>query len=85
MAILVQALTFGKQYQEAGRALKELALVEPNWSYLGLLEKPMVHKIAKECNLDFDRIWSSGQQTAVGRNSDDEQDDRDEEIQEVIR
>lgn len=42
----------------------------------------MAHKISKECNLDFERIWSSGQQSTV-HNTDDENDE--DEIQEIIR
>lgn len=80
---MVRALTYTKQYNEAAKALKELTLREPNWSATGILEKSLVQKIAKECNLDLNTVWKPiyGTKTNDGTESDDDQDD----IQEVLR
>ena len=48
IALLVRSLVYTKQYNEAAKALKELALREPNWSSTKILEKSLVQKIANE-------------------------------------
>lgn len=63
--MLVRALVYAKQYPEAGRALKELAVKDTSWSASGLLDRGIVQKIAKECDLDFDLIWNSGRQVTA--------------------
>ncbi|XP_055383288.1 intraflagellar transport protein 140 homolog [Condylostylus longicornis] len=60
LAMLVQALAYSKLYVEAVGALRELALKDPAWSSRGLLDKQLVQKIAKECDMDFEAIWASG-------------------------
>ncbi|KAH8241845.1 hypothetical protein KR026_007077 [Drosophila bipectinata] len=65
LAMLVRALVYAKQYPEAGRALKELAVKDNSWSASGLLERAVVQKIAKECDLDFELIWNSGRQVTA--------------------
>ncbi|KNC28438.1 hypothetical protein FF38_06009 [Lucilia cuprina] len=83
IALMVRALTYTKQYNEAAKALKELVMREPNWSSSGVLEKSLVQKIAHECNLDFDLIWKpmNGSSSHNGEDSDNDQED----IQEVLR
>ncbi|XP_017021858.1 intraflagellar transport protein 140 homolog [Drosophila kikkawai] len=65
LAMLVRSLVYAKQYPEAGRALKELAVKDNSWSASGLVDRGIVQKIAKECDLDFDRIWNSGRQVVT--------------------
>lgn len=83
IALLVRALTYTKQFNEAAKALKELSLRDPGWSSSGVLDKTIVQRIAKECNLDFDSIWKTHYRSAAeyGEDSDGDQ----EEIQEVLR
>ncbi|XP_065366029.1 intraflagellar transport protein 140 homolog [Calliphora vicina] len=83
IALMVRALTYTKQYNEAAKALKELVMREPNWSSSGVLEKSLVQKIANECNLDFNMIWKPmhGSAAISGEDSDDDHED----IQEVLR
>lgn len=98
LAMLVRALVYSKQFPEAGRALKELAVKDNSWSASGLVDKALVQRVAKECDLDFDLIWNSGRQVSTSRtataattismttttitSSDDEADD--EEIREEL-
>ncbi|XP_030384608.1 intraflagellar transport protein 140 homolog [Scaptodrosophila lebanonensis] len=92
LAMLVRALVYSKQYSEAGRALKELAVKDNSWSASGLLDKALVLKIAKECDLDFELIWNSGRQasattttmTTTTITSDDDGDEADDEIREEL-
>ncbi|XP_030565569.1 intraflagellar transport protein 140 homolog isoform X1 [Drosophila novamexicana] len=65
LAMLVRALVYAKQYPEAGRALKELAVKDNSWSASGLVDRALVQRVAKECDLDFDLIWSSGRQVTA--------------------
>ncbi|XP_013113218.2 intraflagellar transport protein 140 homolog [Stomoxys calcitrans] len=81
IAMLVRALTYTKQYNEAAKALKELSLRDPGWCSSGVLDKSLVQRIAKECNLDFDLIWKPTQTYAIENGDDSDQ----EEIQEVLR
>ncbi|XP_075159141.1 intraflagellar transport protein rempA [Haematobia irritans] len=81
IAMLVRALTYTKQYNEAAKALKELSLRDPGWCSSGVLEKSLVQRIAKECNLDFDLIWQPMQKYSIDNGDDSDQ----EEIQEVLR
>lgn len=80
--MLIRALAYSKQYNEAARVLKELIIKNPNWSSMGLLEKPLVQGIANECNLDFDMIWNPMRKTQI---TDIHSDEENEEIQEVVR
>lgn len=82
--MLVRALAYSKQWAEAGRALKELALKDNAWSTIGLVDKALVQKIAKECDLDFDIIWNSGRRLVNIKENEDDQDNEDE-IEEVLR
>ncbi|EDW03430.1 intraflagellar transport protein 140 homolog [Drosophila grimshawi] len=98
LAMLVRALVYAKQFPEAGRALKELAVKDNSWSASGLVDRALVQRVAKECDLDFDLIWNSGRQvtasttataattitmtTTPTATSDDEADD--EEIREEL-
>ncbi|XP_067639118.1 intraflagellar transport protein 140 homolog isoform X2 [Eurosta solidaginis] len=84
LAMLVRALGYSKQWAEAGRALKELAMKDNGWSTVGLVDKALVQRIAKECNLDFDIIWNSGRRR-VNVNGTESDLDRDEEIEEELR
>ncbi|XP_018800098.1 PREDICTED: intraflagellar transport protein 140 homolog [Bactrocera latifrons] len=84
LAMLVRALAYSKQWSEAGRALKELALKDNAWSTIGLVDKALVQKIAKECNLDFDIIWNSGRRNVNIKESETDQ-DNEEEIEEELR
>lgn len=81
IALLVRALTYTKQYNEAAKALKELSIRDPAWCSSGVLEKSLVQRIAKECNLDFELIWKPTQTYATDTGEDSDQ----EEIQEVLR
>lgn len=81
--MLVRALAYSKQWPEAGRALKELALKDNAWSTIGLVDKALVQKIANECNLDFDIIWNSGRRHINVKENETE--DNEEEIEEELR
>jgi len=63
--MLVRALVYAKDYSEAGKALKQLAVKDNSWSASGLLDRGIVLKIAQECDLDFDLIWNSGRQVTA--------------------
>jgi len=63
--MLVRALVYANQFPEAGRALKELAVKDNSWSASGLVDRALVQRVAKECDLDFELIWNSGRQVNV--------------------
>lgn len=63
--MLVRALVYAKQFPEAGRALKELAVKDNSWSASGLVDRALVQRVAKECDLDFELIWNSGRQVTA--------------------
>jgi len=65
LSMLVRALVYAKDYSEAGKALKQLAVKDNSWSASGLLDRGIVLKIAQECDLDFDLIWNSGRQVTA--------------------
>ncbi|KAH8409514.1 hypothetical protein KR222_007700 [Zaprionus bogoriensis] len=65
LAMLVRALVYAKQFPEAGRALKELAVKDNSWSASGLVDRALVQRVAKECDLDFELIWNSGRQVST--------------------
>ncbi|KAM7350819.1 intraflagellar transport protein rempA [Cochliomyia hominivorax] len=83
IVLMVRALTYTKQYNEAAKALKELTMREPNWSSSGVLDKSLVQKIAKECNLDLNTIWKPIYGSGNNNGEDSEEDHED--IQEVLR
>ena len=85
IALMVRALTYTKQYNEAAKALKELTLREPGWSATGILEKSLVQRIAKECNLDFNTIWKPIHSARANADADAESEDDQDDIQEVLR
>jgi len=62
---LLVVLVYAKQFSEAGRALKELAVKDNSWSASGLVDRALVQRVAKECDLDFDLIWNSGRQAST--------------------
>ncbi|XP_017466425.1 PREDICTED: intraflagellar transport protein 140 homolog [Rhagoletis zephyria] len=83
LAMLVRALAYSKQWAEAGRSLKELAMKENAWSTIGLVDKALVQKITKECNLDFEIIWNTGRRR-VNVTDDETERDKEEEIEEEL-
>lgn len=86
-AILVEAMIRAKQYSDALNVLRQLSTKSSDWSYRGLLEKPLIEKLAHECGIEFNMLWNLGRRTT----STDEQtdanagdDDDGDEIQEEI-
>lgn len=84
-AILVEALIRNRRYPEAMEALKEMSTKSTDWSYKGLLEKPLIEKLAHECGVEFSTIWNMGRHeiTNVDESSENDDDIQDE-IQEEI-
>lgn len=80
-AILIEALIRNRRYPEAMEALEELSSKSHDWSYKGLLEKPLIEKLAHESGVEFSTLWNMGRQDIV--NGDDTS-ENDDEIQEEI-
>lgn len=80
-AILIEALVRNHQYDEAYESLKDLSTKSTDWSYKGLLEKPLIEKLAHECNVEFGTLWNMGRQDV---SHDIDTDANDDEIQEEI-
>lgn len=80
-AILIEALIRNRRYTEAMDALKSLSSKSTDWSYKGLLEKPLIEKLAHECGVEFSTIWNMGRQDITNGSETSENDD---EIQEEI-
>lgn len=80
-AILIEALIRNRRYPEAMDALKDLSSKSTDWSYKGLLEKPLIEKLAHELGMEFSTIWNMGRQDIA--NGDDTS-ENDDEIQEEI-
>lgn len=78
-AILIEALIRNRQYSDAFDSLKDLSSKSTDWSYKGLLEKPLIEKLAHECNVEFNTIWNMGRQDNGGDTSE-----TDDEIKEEI-
>ena len=62
-------------------ALKELSAKSTDWSYKGLLERPLIEKLAHELGVEFSTIWNMGRQDMT---NGDETSENDDEIQEEI-
>lgn len=80
-AILIEALIRNRRYPEAMEALKDLSSKSTDWSYKGLLEKPLIEKLAHECGVEFNTLWNMGRQDITNGEPSSENDD---EIQEEI-
>ncbi|XP_031624107.1 intraflagellar transport protein 140 homolog isoform X2 [Contarinia nasturtii] len=80
-AILIEALIRNRRYPEAMEALEDLSSKSTDWSYKGLLEKPLIEKLAHEMNVEFSTIWNMGRQDIA---NGDETSENDDEIQEEI-
>lgn len=80
-AILIESQIRNRQYPDALAELKQLSNQSSDWSYKGLLERPLIEKLAHECGIEFSTIWNMGRQ--VESNGDDTSDNGDE-IQEEI-
>lgn len=81
-ALLIEALIRNRRYPEAMEALSDLSNKSTDWSYKGLLEKPLIEKLAHECGVEFSTIWNMGRQDVA--NDDDTSDNNEDEIQEEI-
>lgn len=82
-AILVEALIRTRQYSDALNALRQLSIKSNDWSYKGLLERPLIEKLAHECGIEFNTIWNMGRQNIPNTEETNENDGEDE-IQEEI-
>lgn len=81
-AILIEALIQNHQYDEALTSLKDLSSKSTDWSYKGLLEKPLIEKLAHECNVEFSELWNMGRQDVSNDiDSTENEDDIQEEIE----
>lgn len=81
-AVLVEALIRNRRYPEAMEALKDLSSKSTDWSYKGLLEKPLIEKLAHECGVEFSSIWNMGRQEVTnGGDSTENEDEIQEEIE----
>lgn len=80
-AILIEALIRHRHYDEALNSLKDLSTKSTDWSYKGLLERPLIEKLAQECNVEFNSIWNMGRQSV---SNEDDHSQNDDEIQEEI-
>lgn len=80
-AILIEALIRNRRYPEAMEALKELSSKSTDWSYKGLIEKPLIEKLAHESGVEFSTIWNMGRQDIT---NGDETSETEDEIQEEI-
>lgn len=85
MAMLIESLIKTRQYNEALHSLRDLSAKSSDWSYKGLLEKPLVEKLATECGIEFSSIWNNDRKRVLDR-SESPADDNGiaEEIQESI-
>lgn len=79
LALLVEALIYKKQNQEALAYLRELILKTPDGEFRELLNKSLVEKLTSELGIDFDSIWNVSmkrKESAV-----DGEDDIEEEVE----
>lgn len=82
-AILIEALIRTKQYTEALDYLRQLTAKSSDWSYKGLIEKPLIEKLAHECGIEFSVLWNLGRQSVPG-NEQPSDDTGEDDIQEEI-
>lgn len=83
LALQLEALVASKNYTDALSCLRELAIKAPDWSLKGLVERPVIEKLARESHIDFESLWKSGRKRI---NIEDEttHSDYEEEIQEEV-
>lgn len=82
-AILIEALIRTRQYAEALECLRQLTAKSSDWSYKGLIEKPLVEKLAHESGIEFSVLWNLGRQNGPGTEEPSD-DTGEDEIQEEI-
>lgn len=81
-AALIEALIRTKQYSDALNCLREMSTKSSDWSYKGLLEKPLIEKLAHECGIEFSTLWNLGRQNVGSAEPSDETEE--DEIREEI-
>ncbi|GAB0089345.1 intraflagellar transport protein 140 homolog [Sergentomyia squamirostris] len=80
LALLVEAYATSRLFAEALNTIKDLSNRAPDWAIRGLVERTLVEKIATECSVPFEQVWTSGRQ----RKASIPEDDNEEEIQEMV-
>lgn len=74
-----------KQYSDAMASLRDLSLKQPDWSTREIIDRSLIEKLAFECGVDFNQLWSSGRKPLRKQDSIDQTDeDDDEEIEENL-
>lgn len=74
-----------KQYSDAMGSLRELSIKQPDWSTREIIDRSLIEKLAFECGVDFNQLWSSGRNPLRKQNSIDQSDeDDDDEIEEKL-
>lgn len=85
LGLLVESQIALKQYSEAMGTLRELSIKQPDWSSREIIDRSLIEKLAFECGVDFNQLWSSGRNPLRKQDSiDHTDDDEEEEIEENL-
>lgn len=79
LGLLIEAQIALKHYSDAMASLRELSIKQPDWSSREIVDRSLIEKLAFECGVDFNQLWSSGRNPLRKQDSVDHTDDDDEE------
>lgn len=79
LGLLIESQIALKHFSEAMSSLRELSLKQPDWSAREIVDKSLIEKLAFECGVDFNQLWSSGRNPLRKQDSIDQSDDEEEE------
>lgn len=86
LGLLIESQISLKHFSDAMATLRELSIKQPDWSSREIIDRSLIEKLAFECGVDFNQLWSSGRNPLRKQNSVDQTDDDDdeEEIEEKL-
>lgn len=85
LGLLIESQIALKHYADAMVSLRDLSLKQPDWSSREIVDRSLIEKLAFECGVDFNQLWSSGRNPLRKQDSIDQpDDDDDEEIEENL-
>lgn len=85
LGLLIESQIALKHYSDAMGSLRELSIKLPDWSSREIVDRSLIEKLAFECGVDFNQLWSSGRNPLRKQDSLDQTDeDEEEEIEEKL-
>lgn len=79
LGLLIESQIALKHYSDAMVSLRELSIKQPDWSSREIIDRSLIEKLAFECGVDFNQLWSAGRNPLRKQDSVDQTDDDDDE------